>query len=851
MGTFVYRCHRQCHIFIAAACIICLFCGGCTPFLNSFFNNSLPPTEGTVTLPGLSAPVTVQRDSLGIPFVDAKNLDDLVLAMGYVNACDRFTQMEAFRLVGQGRLSEMLGKAALEMDMYLRALDLTKSADILCQSASPELMHLLQRYSDGVNAWMAEDNLPMTLKLAGHTPEKWEPIDSVSVFVMLSLALAQNLHEEIDILNLAGAIDPGKLAWLTPVYPDEPLPFEEMKKLDGIDLSPAAQDLQALFSTAARASRLIVPTAVASNNWAIAGNRTASGRPILANDTHLPISLPSNWHMMKLRCPDLEGAGVCLAGVPGIIAGYNRHIAVGMTMVMADNQDIFLEKLEHRDDGLYYLHKGQWRKTGTRTETFKIKGKKPVTITVHETVHGPLMNNILTHSPRHMLMPHPPASSLGIAVRWAVFQPDHTMASFFNIMKARSVDDILAHTGDKTSIIPLNLVMADQDNIAWQVTGRFPLRKNGRGLCPSPGWAGEYDWEGFLDPARHPRAKNPEKGYVGTANNRTVPADFPYTLSSSWYYPDRAQRIDQMIESVEYHTTETVKAMQLDTRSPFVPAIKQVLLGDPAAEKMTAAWMDNTHMQKAETGLNVLRDFNGDMRVDSAGAAFCGAFLSCLARNLFADECGGTDTLAWESLLELFTMSYSALHDHLTDRGRQSPFWDDITTEKIEKRHEILAKSVVDAVTLLEKQCGPTPDHWQWGDIHQYAWITDATRLSEYMGFFKRTGIQSVSGYFDRGPYPAPGDHTTLNVSAYHPGKDFDVWLIPAMRIIADFGKDEPLIGINSTGQMDNPASPHYDDGIQAWRKGEYNAFPFQETQIRQHYDKGVLLIPEDRATAP
>ena len=290
---------RCCIMFVASATL--LACWGCAPILNSFFNDSLPPVNGVRQLAGISKKVTVRRDDLGIPMIEASDMDDLVFGMGYVNACDRFTQMEAFRLVGQGRLSELIGKASLEMDIYLRALDLDGIAKDLYKSASPELVHMLQRYSDGVNAYLSDMPLPMPLKLAGHKPEKWKPIDSVRVFVVLTLGLAQNLHEEIDILNVAQKVDTDKLAWLFPIYPDEPLPFDEMKKLENINLSKGLPGIEHLAETIRRVNSLVIPAAAASNNWVVSGSRTASGKPILANDTHLPLSMPSIWNMVHLK----------------------------------------------------------------------------------------------------------------------------------------------------------------------------------------------------------------------------------------------------------------------------------------------------------------------------------------------------------------------------------------------------------------------------------------------------------------------------------------------------------------------------------------------------------------------
>ena len=506
------------------AVLIILFCFmicGCTKLLNTAFNDALPPMEGEQIVQGLSQKVTVKRDNMGIPLIEAANMEDLIFAMGYVSAYDRFTQMEGFRLVGQGRLSELIGKATLEMDIYLRALNLKQVAETLYASASPDLRHKLEIYSKGVNAYLANAPLPMTIKMAGHKPEPWKPIDSVYVFVVLTLGLGQNLHQEIDMLNIAQKIGVDKLAWLFPIYPDEPLPFEEMSKLKGIDLTTAAADIERISVVSREVNHTIVPAAAASNNWVVSGKLTKSGKPILANDTHLPLCMPSIWMMMHVKCPEIKGAGIAIAGVPGIIAGYNGNVSYGMTMVMADNQDVFLEKIKKEQDGLYYLYKDKWLKATSREETFHIKGQKDViTRTFYETRHGVLMNGILTDKPRHELVPMPANQSLGIAVSMALNEPDVTMDTFFKMMLSKSLDESYKYAKENHSIIPLNMVMADKDNIAWQVTGRYPLRKKGRGLCPSPGWTGEYDWNGYLNPLLHPSSKNPESGYIGTANHQ-------------------------------------------------------------------------------------------------------------------------------------------------------------------------------------------------------------------------------------------------------------------------------------------------------------------------------------------
>ena len=824
--------------------ILCFTASGCAPVLNMAFKKSLPPLEGEQIVPGLKDKVTVKRDNLGVPMIEATNMDDLIFAEGYVSAYDRFTQMEGFRLVGKGRLSELLGPATLEMDIYLRALNIKQVAESIYSSASPDLRHKLEVYSNGVNAYLNSVPTPMTLKMAGHKPEPWKPIDSAYVFVVLTLGLGQNLHEEIDILNVAQKVEVDKLAWLFPIYPDEPLPFEEMKKLKGLDLSSSKQDLEHLAKVVSEVNKLLVPETAASNNWVVSGKITKSGKPIFANDTHLPLTLPSIWLLMHLKSPEIQGAGVALAGAPGIISGYNGHTAAGMTMVMADNQDLFLEMLQERPDGLYYAYQGKWIKADSRQETFKVKGQSHDVIkTFYETRHGVLLNNVLTDKPRHELVPQPVKPSMGVALSWAVRETDHTMDTFFKVMLAKNVDEIIAATSAETSIIPLNMVMADDKDIAWQVTGRYPLRKSGRGLCPSPGWTGNYDWQGFLDPKLHPAAKNPAKGYIGTANHRTIPIDFPYIISSSWYYPDRAERIDEMMAGVKDYTVENCKAMQLDIKSRFVDVLKAAL-DEKTVLDMRSVWANSPKKQSAEKALEILKNFDGYMKTDSAGAAVVGSFMMALPKNLYADELGGVESQAYNSLLEAFLLKYSSLHDHMTERGRQSPFWDDVTTPEKETRNQILGKTMLDAVDILEKYCGADSATWQWGKMHTYHWKTDATMFSDYMGFVEKTGVKFLSGYFDRGPFPAPGDHTTLNVTGHHLGKDFDTWLIPEMRFIADFGIDEPLIGINSSGQSDNPASPHYDDGITAFLNGKYQPFPFKPENIQKHYTKVLTLNP-------
>lgn len=825
------------------------FLFGCASLMDWSFKRSVDPPTGEITLPGLKETVTVRRDEYGIPFVEAKTMEDMAMAVGYLHASDRLSQMISYKLMSEGRLAEMAGPAVLDLDYYMRAMNLKAIADTLYQKVSPENLHLLKKYSEGVNAYLEthKRKLPATFVLANYKPEAWEPIDSVKIFALVNFGLSFNLHEELAALNLAQKVGPKNAAWLLPIYPDEPIAFDEAAKLEGIDLTQASASLTGLAKLHPMLEKLGLTGFAASNNWVIHKSRTANHASILANDMHLPLSLPSTWNMAHVRCGEYDVAGMSSAGAPIIVAGYNRHIAWGMTMVMDDNQDLFLEKLKTIDGKLHYLYKDQWVPVMEREEVFKIKGKKPVTRKIYETRHGVLLNDAVKNQPLHYLQGESVDVSCGIALSATTVAPDDdSMNAFFQLSLARSVDEAMPIIRN-IKAIPLNMVFADKDNIAWQVIGNYPVRSKGRGLMPSPGWNGEYDWKGLLPQDALPYLKNPTAGFIGTANHRTIPKDYPYILSSSWYWPERAQRIEQMALATDKHTSETNRDMQMDVHSLFVPKLKEAIFkGALYADIMREieGWPDELKKEKARIAIKMLREFDGNLKADSKQAALLGVFMNGVTLNMFFDELGPEDSRAWQSFLAVNNQSYNATCDHLTVRGDESPFWDDIRTPEKETKSKIIAASLADAVLYLEKNLGPSAESWSWGKLHTYTWETDTSQMSRHFNVIERTALKKMWAYFNRGPYPAPGDYSTLNVSAYLMGKNFDTWLIPSMRMIVDFGQDEPMLAVNSSGQSDNPSSPHYDDGIEAWRKGKYLTFPFKEPAIEAQYKNILRLVP-------
>lgn len=293
---------------------------GCSSFLKSHYADTVPAPTGSEVAAGLAQPVRVSRDSLGIPLIEAESESDLAFAAGWVAAEDRLSQMLGMRTMAQGRLAEFFGEELLDIDVYLRTLDLMRVARTLYEPLSEDSKARFARYAEGVNAYLASHPLPPDLQLAGTPVEPWAPTDSMAVFALFNLGLAFNLHEELAYLRLAEKLGAEKAAWLVPIYPDEPLPFEEAKKLEGIDLSVP---LDALEQLQPKLATLHQRPFAASNNWAVHKSRTKNGASILANDTHVPLAMPSYWHYVHLVAPSFHAAGVALAGIPGVVAGYN------------------------------------------------------------------------------------------------------------------------------------------------------------------------------------------------------------------------------------------------------------------------------------------------------------------------------------------------------------------------------------------------------------------------------------------------------------------------------------------------------------------------------------------------
>ena len=800
---------------VAAAVVGFLSLTGCQ--MNNPATQSLVPTSGVQPLKGLAQNVSVRRNAQGMPLIESSSFHDALFTLGYVHASDRISQMVRLRLLAQGRLAELEGADALPTDRLMRSINLKKNASELYKSASPRLKKFFEVYARGVNAYLFRyrDKLPEDLARAGYKAEYWKPEDSALVYSLLSFGMSTNLQEELNALVLAQKVGSDKLPWLMPTYPGEALPTSEAEKLKGLNFGTALQGLDSVTHALEQVTRLSMPGVTASSDWAIGPQRSRSGKSLLANDIHQPIGIPSAWSYVQIRAPKYQAAGASIAGLPTLFAGFNGNVAWGMSMAMGDNQDVFVEKLKREGNRLYYLSNGKWLPASVRNETFFIKGQRPIREAVYETRHGPLLNTALN-------------SSLGLALQMPDFKDDKTLDAFFNLSRAQTSEAAFDASREIRSVA-LNLLYADARHIGWQVTGLYPNRREGLGLIPSPGWESRYDWDGYADAMLHPYDQDPAQGWLGTANQRTAAYGYGMQLSNSWLSPERSERIAQLAGSGKQDARSLI-AMQYDQVTLFAPKLKAMLTAPGMTQplKQAIAALPAADQPKAREALSRLLAFDGKLSASSANAALYELFLQASTQVTFLDALGPENSASWQAFISNGNLSYSAQADHLLSR-EDSPFWNDARNGKARDKPTVLAHSLVAAVDNGERLMGSDLKAWQWGKLHTYVW-------------------RNAQGQAVRGPIAAGGDHTTLNIAAYRLGdSNFDTTLIPAMRMIVDFGQVEPMMAQNSSGQSSNPASPHYADGIDPWLKGQYLSFPMQPQHFDKVYGKTRLTLTPGR----
>ncbi|OLS61403.1 penicillin acylase family protein [Pseudomonas putida] len=793
---------------VAAAALGLLSLGGCQM---GNVRDSVPPTVGVQPLKGLANNVSVRRSAQGLALIESSSFHDALFSLGYVHASDRIGQMLAMRLLAQGRLAEMAGADALDADRFMRAANLRQSANQLYADASPRVKRFFEVYARGVNAYLFRYREKLPAPIAGYRPEYWKAEDSALVFALYSFSQSVNLQEELAALTLAQKAGADKLAWLLPVYPDEPLAAAEADKLKGLNLASQLPGLASVTAVSAQLAVFNVLGGGNSANWAIAPQRSRSGKSLLAADSQ------GAWVLspVQIRTSKYQAAGFTLPGLPFVLSGFNGALAWSSSAVMGDNQDLYLEKLRRQGSQLSYEVDGRWQPARARNETYIIKGRSPLREVVYETGHGALLTGA--------------QGGLGLALKLPDLKGDKSLDALFDLTRARNVERA-SEASREIGAAALNMVFADASNIGWQVTGRYPNRREGLGLVPSPGWESRYDWDGYADPMLHPYDQDPMQGWLGTANQRSAPKGYGMQLSSSWSYPERAERLAQLAGNGK-HDGRSLIAMQNDQTTLFATRLKAMFEAPGMAQPLKQAIeaLPAEQKAKAREAYTRLMAFDGRLSQTSTDAAIYELFLQESTKATFLDELGPESGAAWQAFVANARFSYSAQADHLLGRD-DSPFWDDRNTPAKEDKPAILARSLAAAVTEGERQMGADRRSWQWGRLHQYQWPV--------------ANLFGIGDSIERRAQATGGDHSTLNPSGYAWGQDFKASLPSSVRMVVDFGQVEPLQLLTSSGQSGNPASPQF-NGLDGWFRGQYQSVPLQGQNYERVFgSKRLTLVP-------
>ncbi len=823
-------------------------------------NSPMPQTSGTLDVAGLNAEVEILRDDLGIPNLYASTVHDLYFAQGYVQAQDRWWQMEFYRHTGNGSIEELTGKNAdvFGTDVFIRTVGWRRTAEAEAARLSPDDWAMLQAFADGVNAYILNrtpEALAVEYRLLGLTGVSipiapWTPVDTLVWGKVMAWNLTDSYSYELIRQKLYNSIGAEMTADYTPPFPfgDRPtiLYLEDLPvtadSLKPTPLNAVDGSADAATRASAKPADLVMAGSVqpasgfdpgiGSNDWVATGKLTENGTPLLANDPHLGIVMPSIWYEIGLHCLPvsttcpLDVVGFALSPSPGVIVGHNDHIAWGVTNVGADVQDLYLISV-NPDNPLQYRWNGAWRDMTVHDETIHFgDGKDPLTIQVRETHLGPIINDNqidkTTGEPLGFNNDDP------MALRWTGNDPGTLFGAVRLLDNAANWEQFRAALS-LWDVPSQNFVYADVNgNIGYQTPGRIPIRPAGyTGLLPTTATSDADVWQGFIPFDDLPRILNPARDYIVTANQAVVPPEYydqlaaklgvdaNYLLSYDAAYGERAQRITELLKQYAPNSVASYQHIQGDNK-------------DLNAEGILSYLAD---LQLGPGSVSEARDFlidwDAKMDADSAQAALFAEFNVRLLANLFDDQLPEdiqADNHELWSALRLMA-------------DPENVWWDDARTPNVvETRDDILSRSLSEALNATVAAMGNNPSEWSWGKLHT------ATFVSNPLG---ASGVSLLESLVNRGPYPVSGSTVSVNATDWSPASgNFEVQSLPSMRMIVDVANFDNSLFITTTGESGHPGNPHYDDMIESWIQIDSHPMLWSRGAVEQATTDRLLLRP-------
>ncbi len=764
---------------------------------------ALPPLEGTLTVAGVAAPITIARDERAIPLITAASEDDAYFALGYVHAQERLFQMELMRRQGQGRLAEIIGSLGGGPDRQMRTLGVYGRAEADFKGLDPATQRAFERYADGVNAWLSQGHpLPLEFAILHFTPEPWRTADSLVWQKLMGSQLSGNWSQELLQAALVTKLGAERAARLTPgPKPSDPVTVTQHAALYEI-LAPAR--------LLAEMTDVIRPT-TASNVWAIGGSRTQSGKPILASDPHLGFQAPITWYLAGIDTPTLKVFGATVPGVPLHMLGHTQHVAWGLTTPESDTADLFIERLA-ADGNSYETPEGP-KALEQRTEIIRVRFGDPVAVTVRETRHGPVVSDILQTRGGGLAEEVPSGHVLALSA--ALLQSgDRTADGVFGMNHAGSAAAFLEAI--KLFHAPhQNVMFADTAGaIGYYAPGRVPMRKAGNGTVPVPGWTGDYDWTGWIPFEALPQDLDPAGGLLINANNKMVRDDYPYLIAAEWRDSYRAARIAELIATAMPATVAGSMAAQQDVVSlaarDMLPLLRARL--KPRDER------DRNLLARLEA-------WDGTMDRSRSEPLIFTLWMEKLKTALLADDLGELYNRFGGARPEL-------MHAILTQDGA---WCDDIRTQLSETCDDQVAAAWAEAVAWIDAHSDGDINAVRWGDFH--------------VGSFGHLFFQNVPGIgrFGALSIATGGDSFTVNRGSHALSTSpmpFRHFHGPSFRAVYDLSDLAESRFSLPGGQSGHLASPHYGDLLENWRDGTAFAAPRAATATQRLILEPLLLEP-------
>jgi penicillin amidase len=771
----------------------------------------LPQVDGRLALSGLEQEVSVFRDRWGIPYLLAQTRPDLYFAQGVVHAQDRLFQLEINRRAATGRMAELLGRAALPTDRLTRTLGFARLAEKVWPLLDTQIQADVTAYVAGINAYLDQDRpLPVEMTLLRHRPEPWQPLEPLAFSLLQAWALSLGWTSELVRAQLQETLGSELAGELEPQLPAD----HAVTLPAGIEVNQLTVDSMVQAATGPLLGKgTLDGGGRGSNAWVISAARSSTGHALLCNDMHLPLSTPGLWYFAHQHCPgDVQVSGVTLPGMPYVMVGRNAHIAWGATLSYIDVEDLFIERLDAAGEQVEW--QGEWRPVTVIPETIPVKGEQAHVELVRVTDHGPIISPLLTEQDG-------PQSALALSS--TALQPGRAAAGFAALNRAQNWDDFVAAVA-LISAPSLNLVYADvQDNIGYYVSGRVPIRAQGDGRAPVPGWTGEHEWTGTIPFAEMPQALNPARGYIISCNHRIVNDDYPHELGAMWMNGFRAQRLEQLINSKAHISPTDCIAFQVDVLS---------LPGRALVARLAGLEPDEPD---AVLSLQLLREWDGQMAVDSPGAAVYKVLLNRLVDIILGNgmEPEAAHLALGNGLFPPFlpTTEYFGYWPITLMRMLENPQTGWLAGQV--GREATLIRGLAETAAFLRTRLGNDPHQWHWGRLHQ-------------VPFPHLLGEQPpLDRVFNLGPFPIGGDADTVLQTAIRPDAPYlNNIFSPSFRQIIDLGDPATGRAICPPGQSGHLGSPHYGDLIQPWLEGDYFPILMEATEISATCRHHLTLFP-------